>query len=202
MRHLGKLAAVLLAALAFSAPARAEVRDAELERLAAAKETLRWTQVWAGQRYGHAEALVRAPLAVLKTSLGDPGRWSALGERFSGARVLGRTGERADVLLPLQLPGATWEVLRFKGLEGAEGYVVAEGRATGANTRQGHLVVSARKVDEQRTIVKVDVLVVPNAAFVPATLDAQLRDLAADLAGGFRARAEETVTRDERVASR
>lgn len=203
--RLGRLSSVVtVAALALLAPTRAEAEpsaaraeDAELARLSDAKDGVAsTTQLWAGQRYGHAEALVRAPFDVVRRGLLDHARLFELGGRFASARVLARSADKTDVYL--RLGGgegrSTWEVLRFGAPRSEEGYVVVEARPTAGNTRQGHLVVSARQVDGGRTIVKVDARFVPNFATAPAALDEEMRGFAKDLATGLAARARAEAT--------
>lgn len=195
--RLGMLAPVVaIAALALLAPARAEAEpraeDAELARLSEAKDNVASsTQLWAGQRYGHAEVLVRAPLDVVRRGLLDHARLGELGDRFTSARVLARSADTTDVYLRLGVGEgrSTWEVLRFGAPRSEDGYLVVEARPTAGNTRQGHLVVSARRVDGGRTIVKVDARFVPNFAAAPAALDEEMRGFAKDLATGLGARA-------------
>ncbi len=196
---LAGLVAPSVAAADDRAPAHAETaKDAELARLLEAKDTLRWTQLWAGQRYGHAETLVRAPFESVKKELADLGRFHQLHDRFAGARVVARVPERTDLYLPLlsatpkETGNEVWEILRFGTPRTTTGYAVVEGRATAGNTRQGHLVMSARQVDDKHTIVKVDILVVPNRALEATVLDEQMRTFASDLAGGLRRRAQGT----------
>lgn len=188
------LVAAAVVALALSAPsvasAETSTKDAEVLRLLEAKDTMRWTQVWAGQRYGHAETLIRAPFEAVKKSLVDHDKLNELHGRFASARVVAKATDHTDVYLSLgsadpQRP--TWEVLRFGAPRTtAPGYVVVEARATAGKVRQGHLVLSARRVDDRHTLVKVDVLFVPNVAPAAAVLDEDLRGFASDLAGGLR----------------
>jgi hypothetical protein len=192
--------ALVALALALGVPsvAAAETppRDAEVARLLEAKDTLRWTQVWAGQRYGHAETLVRAPFEAVKKDLADPSKLHELHGRFASARVVAKASDHTDVYLGLTTSDPakpTWEVLRFgQPKSTAPGYAVVEARATAGKVRHGHLVLSARRVDDRHTLVKVDVLLVPNVVPAPAVLDDDLRAFASDLAGGLRTRAQGT----------
>ncbi len=192
--------AVVFVALAVLAPSLASAdvpaRDAEVARLLEAKDTLRWTQVWAGQRYGHAETLVRAPFETVKKDLADHGSLHRLHGRFASARVVAKAPDHTDVYLSLASTDPrkpTWEVLRFGSPRApSPGYAVVEARATAGQVRHGHLVLSARRVDDRHTLVKVDVLLVPNVAPAPAVLDEDLRAFASDLAGGLRWKAQGT----------
>lgn len=188
------LVAVAVAAFALARPAAAEehATDAEVARLLEAKDTVRWTQVWAGQRYGHAETLVRAPFEVVKKEIADAEHFHDLGDRLVGSRVVAKARDHADLYVRLPAIGASkapWEIFRFGALDATTpGYAVTQARAVAGNTREGHFVVSARRIDERHTLVKVDVLVRPNLVPSRDVLDEELRRFAGDVASGLRFR--------------
>ena len=191
--------------LAFLAPGVAladarpdPVQDPEVTRLLQAKgATLKWSHVPAGAsaRYGHAEVLVDAPLAKVRSAAVDFAHYRDFHHKFSSARVIAKQGDDVDVYmkLPIKLGPLKldqWEVMRFGPARGGAQSLVVEGRGVQGNMKEGHLVISARAVDERHTLVKVDLLVVPSMAAPQSLIDEELRDAATDFVNGLRDKAQ------------
>lgn len=191
--------------LAFLAPgvALADARpdpahDAEVSRLLQAKgATLKWNHVPAGKsvRYGHAEVLVDAPFARVRSAVVDFARYRELHRKFASARIVAKDGDNVDLYMkipiklgPLKLE--QWEIMRFGPARGGESNVVVEGRGVQGSMKEGHIVVTARAVDERHTLVKVDLLLLPNLPAPQALIDEELRDGASDFVNGLRDKAQ------------
>jgi len=204
--HSRPLAALVLAALTtfVTAPAHADAtpenrQDPAIVRLAAAKgASLKWTEARPGSsaRYGHGEVLVNAPLAAVKTAAVDFAHYKDLHKKLATARVVAKNGDTVDlyVKLPVKLGPVEieqWQVIRFAAprADGEAGFVL-EGRGVQGNMKEGHVVVSARAVDERRTVLKVDLLLQSRLPAPQSLVDEELRDGALDIAAGLRARAQ------------
>lgn len=191
--------------LAFLAPgvALADVRpepaqDPEVARLLQAKgATLKWNYVPAGRsvRYGHAEVLVAAPLAKVRAAAVDFAHYRDLHHKFSSARVVAKEGDNVDVYmkLPIKIGPVKldqWEVIRFGPARASASKVVVEGRGVQGNMKEGHIVITARSIGDQHTIVKVDLLLLPSLPAPQSLIDEELRDGATDFVNGLRDRSQ------------
>lgn len=192
-------------ALAFLAPGVAladarpdPVQDPEVTRLLQAKgATLKWNHVPTGAsaRYGHAEVLVDAPLAKVRSAAVDFGHYRDLHHKFASARVVAKQGDNVDVYLKLPIKVGPvkldqWEVMRFGPARGGAASLVIEGRGVQGNMKEGHIVITARAVDERHTLVKVDLLLVPSLPAPQSLIDEELRDAATDFVNGLRDKAQ------------
>jgi hypothetical protein len=65
-----------------------------------------------------------------------------------------------------------------------------EGRYVRGNLKNASVLYTLTKVDDKRTILRMDLLVLPNMAVPQAVIDEELRDAAAVAAEGMRDRAE------------
>src|SRR5690606_36763925 len=156
--------AAVLAFLGVFAIAPAVRADAEVQRLLAAKGTLAWTVAPTGkaQRYGHAEALVDAPVDKVRDTAVDFARYKELHKKFESARVVGKDPQGTDVYLKLAVKVGPfkvdqWSVMRFgppRALHGG-GWMI-EGRETKGNMKDGHLVITIRPIDANHAVLKVD----------------------------------------------
>lgn len=176
-------------------------KDAEVERLEKANGPLKWNHVPAGKsaRYGHAEVLVNAPLAKVKAATVDFAHYRELHRKFASARVTAASGDSVDLYMkvpvrvgPLRLD--QWAVMRFGAARATDTSFAVDGRGVQGNMKESHLVVTARAVDEQRSIVKVDLLLVPGMPAPQALMDEELRDAAQDLVAGLRDRAQRSAS--------
>ena len=64
--------------------------------------------------------------------------------------------------------------------------LLVEGRGVQGNIKEGHLVVTARAVDELHTLVKVDLVFLPSFPAPQSLIDAELREAATNLVNGLR----------------
>jgi hypothetical protein len=192
---------LVLALLASAGSAGADARgqaDPEVARLLQAKgATLKWNHVPAGKsvRYGHAEVLVDAPLAKVQAASTDFGHYKDFHRKFASARVVAKEGANVDLYmkLPIKIGPVKvdqWEVMRFGPARAAAGTVVVEGVGVQGNMKEGHLVITARAVDDKHSLVKVDLLLSPNMPAPQGMIDEELRDGAQDFVNGVRDKAQ------------
>lgn len=193
------LAAVVLALIAPSqALADEPAADPEVARLLQAKgATLKWSYVPAGRtaRYGHAEVLVAAPLDRVRSIAIDFQHYRDLHRKLSTARVVAREGDNVDLYMkmPVKLGPVKldqWEVMRFGPPRVTASSVVIEGRGVQGNMKEGHIVMTARAIDDAHCLVKVDLLLQPGLPAPQRMIDEELRDGAMDFVNGLRGKAQ------------
>jgi ribosome-associated toxin RatA of RatAB toxin-antitoxin module len=169
-----RLGRVVLAALAIGvvgasgSAARADATgQAETERLVRSHATERYNVAVPGYsiRAGGGMTLVNAPLSTVRRTVTDYGHYADFMPRFEKSRVVGKSGPNTDVYLQVSiLHGAAniWAVTRFGAPvpEGAGERI--EGRLHGqGNVEQLLAVWHLTPVDENRTIAKLELLIVP-----------------------------------------
>lgn len=170
--------------------------DREVARLEAAGHSLRWNFVPRGrsERYGHAEVLVDAPQARVRKELQAFNHFRDLIPRkFKNARIVAKAPDGIDVYM--QVPAlkglvTMWQVMRFHPVVArGDREEVIEGTFVKGNVKTAHFVLTTRRVTESRTLLKVDMLIVPGFAAPQGALDEGLRDAARDAADAFHDRA-------------
>jgi hypothetical protein len=178
-----------------NADARLEARqDAEVMRLLDAKgATLKWNHVPTGKtvRYGHAEVLVDAPLTKVQAAALDFAHYKDFHRKLATARVVAKEGANVDLYmkLPIKLGPVRidqWEIMRFGPARQSATTMVVEGVGVQGNMKEGHIVIAARAIDDQHSLVKVDLLLVPKLPAPQALIDEELRDGAQDFVNGIR----------------
>jgi hypothetical protein len=199
-----RLAPVVLAvalaspAVALAEPPPPQAVDAEVARVLSAAKPLKWNHVPPGERrrYGHAEILVEAPIGKALGVAVDFDRYRELHKKLASARVVSRERDHVDVYMrfpvkigPLRIE--QWQVMRFGPTRVAGNARIVEGHAIRGNMRGGRLVLTLRPVGEHHTLLKVDLLLLPNLPATQSMLDEELRDSAHDLAAALRRRGEE-----------
>lgn len=177
------------------APASASA-DPDVDRLNEAGQALKWNYVPAGRsdRYGHAEALVQAPLAAVRSHITNFATYKQLvPDKFNNARVVGKEGDQTDVYFQVAvLHGAVtlWQILRFAPLRTVNGEEVLEGKFVRGNVKDAHVVFSIRAIDDNLTLLKMDLLIVPTIPAPQSALDEELRDAAMDAVKALHDRAQ------------
>lgn len=202
-RSMYRTLATVALVLAIPAVAHADARpdpaqDPEVKRLLDAKgQTLRWN--WApngkGDKYGHAETLVATNADNVRKTAVDFAHYKELHKKFSSARVIAKEGDNVDVYmkLPVKVGPITidqWEVMRFGPAKQAADGAVVEGFGVKGNMKSGHIKITVRPVDEKHALLKVDILLVPNAPAPSSLVEEELRDAAFDLANGLKDKAQ------------
>jgi len=184
----GRLA-LSVAALAFVtfAPATsgADEGDQDALRLSSAGHTLKWNWTPPGHqdRYGHAEALINAPLASVRTQVLDFANYKNLAPwRFKTSRIVGKEGDATDVYMQVSaLKGmiTLWNVTRFTPAKVVKpGLETVEGKFVRGNIKDANFVWTLRQIDDQWTVLKCDILLKPDLPAPQSALDEELRDAA------------------------
>ena len=80
--------------------AQAAPADAQVDRLATAGHSLKWnwTPPGRGERYGHAEVLINAPIAAVRAQVTDFPHYKEFApEKFQNARMVAKDGPNVDI---------------------------------------------------------------------------------------------------------
>jgi hypothetical protein len=183
-------------------PAQAQMRgpDAEAARVVAAGHSLKWNWTPPGlsDRYGHAETLIRAGLPAVRDQVRDYGRYrDFVPGRFKTSRIVGHAPDGStDVYLQIAvLHGMVtlWDVTRFAPPRNAgPGAEVIAGRMVPGkgNIDDFDVVWTLRQIDEERTFLKVDMLLKPGLPAPQSAIDEELRDCAMYAVDGIHDRLE------------
>jgi ribosome-associated toxin RatA of RatAB toxin-antitoxin module len=161
-------AVMVLTVLGAVGAARADTTgQAEIERLVRTHATERYNVPVQGYsiRAGGGMTAINAPLSTVRRTVTDYSRYADFMPRFQKSRIVGKSGPNTDVYLQVSiLHGAAniWAVTRFGPPvpEGAGERI--EGRLHGqGNVEQLLAVWHLLPVDENRTIAKLELLIVP-----------------------------------------
>jgi hypothetical protein len=170
------------------APAVPGGEDPDALRIATAGHSLKWNWTPPGHadRYGHAETLIRAPLAAVRTRVLDFSHYrEILPSRFKISRVVGHVPDgSADVYIQIAVMHdmvLLWDVTRFAPVrhEGPDVEVV-EGRMVPGkgNVEDFDVVWTMHALGPGWTVLKCDLLLKPNLPAPQSAVDEELRDSA------------------------
>ena len=154
-----------------------------------------WQPPGVEQRYGHAEVLVHAPLAVVHAAVRDYGRYKELvPSKFNNARVIGKEDGATDVYMQVPIMHGMvtlWQVMRFRDLAPlAPGWAMVEGWFIRGNLKGGNVAWTLHAIDTEYTVLAVDLLILPNVPAPQVLIDEELRDAAAQAVEGIRDRTQ------------
>ncbi|HEX4448845.1 MAG TPA: hypothetical protein VH044_19020, partial [Polyangiaceae bacterium] len=162
--------------------------DPEAVRIASAGHSLKWNWTPPGHvdRYGHAETLIRAPLAAVRARVLDYQHYrEILPSRFKISRVIGHVPDgSADVYIQIAVMHEMvllWDVTRFAPVKRqAPDLEVVEGKMVPGkgNVEDLDVVWTMHALDPQWTVLKLDLLLKPNLPAPQSALDEELRDSA------------------------
>lgn len=177
--------------------AKDPARDAQVARLLEAKKTLNWNHVLGANkdRYGHAEAIVDAPVDKVAKTATEFGQYRHLHRKFATARVIAKEGDQTDVYMrypvvigPVRIE--MYEVMRFGPVHASGTAQVIEARGIKGDMKRGHTVITVKPIDAKHSILEVDILLVPTLPAPQSYVDEELRDGAQDLVNGLKDRAQ------------
>lgn len=172
--------------------------DAELARLEqAGGRSAKWNLVPPGKsdRIGHAEVLVSAPSRYVRELVLDFGHYRDFsGGKFKTSRIIDKSAAGTDVYIQIPvLHGMVtlWEVLRFEApRQVAPNVEVVEGVFVRGNVKNASVSFTVRVVGD-KTVLKADVLMVPDFAAPQGLVDEELRDAAQNAVDAIQARAQQ-----------
>jgi carbon monoxide dehydrogenase subunit G len=175
-----------LGALVMSSPVAADMRDADAVRIAAAGHSLDWTWTPPGrtERFGHGETLVHAPLAQVRKTVQDFGRYKDLGPDIKTSRVVGREPDGStDVYIRIAVLNdliSFWNVTRFAPLREEPGVEIIEGHMVPGKGNIDDSVVkwTMHSAGDDWTVLKFDALLRPGVPAPQSLIDNTLRESA------------------------
>jgi hypothetical protein len=186
------------APLAQDAPAQ-NGPDKQRERLEAADGHFlkkNYTPKGKQDRYGHAEAIVDAPIADLRKAILDFSDYKNLApDKFKTVRMVAKENGTVDMyfLVPVLKGLATiWYVTRFPDhtVPDGNGVEVLDGKFVKGSIEDMELELTIRSVAPNQTILTCDLLIVPQLPAPQSALDETFRDAAGDAVNALRKRVE------------
>ena len=175
------------AAAPAAAPAALVTTDGDVERIAAAGHALRsnWTPPGKDKRYGHAEVLVHAPIAAVRSVVMDYAHYKDLsGGKIQTTKVVAKDAGSTDVYTRIPIMNGlitAWYVVRYAPLKVVTpGTETVEGQMVKGNLRDMNGIWTMRAVNDSWTVVKLDLLALPDVTVPQAWIDEGLRDAAGD----------------------
>jgi ribosome-associated toxin RatA of RatAB toxin-antitoxin module len=147
---------------------------------------------------GAARTLAHAPSEMLRSVVTDYARYSSIITRFRNARVVGRSGGRTDVYLEVPILNGLstiWAVVRFEAPEEKGKQQIIRGRLVRGNVKRLDATWRIDKVDEQKSILSLELLMVPNLPAPTSVVSAELRKAAGRAVNAARNEAEVRLRR-------
>jgi hypothetical protein len=192
---------LVLGSLGAASQVRADVRDAEAQRIASAGHSLDWTWTPPGrtEHFGHGETLIHAPLADVRRTVLDFGRYKDLGPDIKTSRVVGRSPDGStDVYLRIGVLNdlvSFWNITRFAPLRQEPGEEVIEGHMVPGKGNIDDSVVkwTLHSAGDDWTVLKFDALLRPGLPAPQSLIDNTLRESAVHTVESVRDRLQGTV---------
>lgn len=175
-----------LGAVVVAPPVKADAPDADAARIAAAGHSLDWTWTPPGrtEHFGHGETLIHAPLAQVRRTVLDFGKYKNLGPDIKTSRIVGREPDGStDVYLRIGVLNdmvSFWNVTRFAPLrrEGA-GEIIAGKMLPGkGNIDDSEVMWTLHPAGDEWTVLKFDALLRPGLPAPQSLIDNTLRESA------------------------
>ena len=146
-------------------------------------------------RYGRAELLIAAPIDAVRHEVTSYNGYRELApDKFNRSRIIAKENGETDVYMQVPVLGGVvvlWQVMRFAPVVGVGSAVERlEGRYVRGNLKNASVLYTLTAVDARRTVLRMDLLVLPNMAVPQSVLDEELRDAAGTAAEAMRDRAE------------
>jgi hypothetical protein len=197
-----------LSVVATSSPVQADAPDADAMRISAAGHSLDW--VWTppgrSEHFGHGETLIHAPLAQVRHTVLDFGRYKDLGPDIKTSRVVGREPDGStDVYLRIVVLNdliSFWNVTRFAPLReepagGASALTpveIIEGRMVPGKGNIDDSVIkwTMHSAGDDWTVLKFDALLRPGVPAPQSLIDNTLRECAVHTVESVRDRLQGT----------
>lgn len=186
----------VVAILAFVGVSAVGHAETEADRLLRTRKSERYNVAWSGQsiRAGGAMVAVDAPFADVRKVITDFGSYADFMPRFERSRIVRKSKEGVDVYLQVPiLRGAAnvWAVTRFEPpIPDGRGQRI-EGRMTDqGNVRDLRAVWHVHPIDENRTLLKLELLIVPKLPLPASVITPELEFAAEQAVMASRDRAE------------
>jgi hypothetical protein len=174
--------------MTFAVSAHAET-DPDAARLGLAGRVLKWNHTPQGKagRYGHAEVLIAAPIAAVRNEVQKFSQYKEFSSRFRQSKVVGKDGANTDVYIEIGAMKGWVKVytsLRFSppkvsgNSEVIEGTMIRGRDDRPNNVRDANVMWTLKKVGDNLSVLKCDILFHPEIPAPQSVLDEELRDAA------------------------
>jgi len=160
--------------------------EPDVAKLLEAGHSVKWNYTPPGKadRYGHAEVLVRAPIAKVRQQVMNYSQYKEFDpKRFTKSHIVAKEAGNTDVYMELPMVGGMIilsQTVRFFPLQHpAQGVEAVEGRfINGKNIKDANVIMTMKEVTPQVTLLKCDLLVAPSFIAPQWAIDEELRDAA------------------------
>jgi ribosome-associated toxin RatA of RatAB toxin-antitoxin module len=151
-----------------------------------------------GREASAARTLAHASSEGLQSVVTDYARYSSIITKFKNARVVGRSGGRTDVYLEVPILGGfskIWAVVRFETPEVQGNQHIIRGRLVRGNVKRLDATWRIEKVEEKKSILSLELLMVPDLPAPASVVSAELRKAAGQAVNAARNEAEVRLRR-------
>lgn len=151
-----------------------------------------------GLEAGAARALAHAPSEGLRAVVTDYARYSSIITQFKNARVVGRAEGHTDVYLEVPILSGfstIWAIVRFEAATAQGNQHVVRGRLLKGNVKRLDATWRIEKVDEQKSVLSLELLMVPDLPAPTSVVSAELRKAAGKAVNAARNEAEARIRR-------
>jgi hypothetical protein len=202
VRSIRALLAVSALAVCALAPATANATPAEADAVrisTSGQHTLKWTWTPPGKsdRYGHAEAIINAPIDGVRKQVQNFNQYKDFApKRFTLSKVVPGTGGGTNVKMEFSVLKGLVKlnfVEKFAAPRAAgAGTEIIEGKFVSGNVKDANVVWTLEQVDDAFTVLKCDVLIKPDLPgdYAQSAIDEELRDAAQQAVDGVHLRAQ------------
>lgn len=185
------LPAITLAALVFASAATAADNGG-------ARGVERYDIGMQGGKAGAARVMVKAPDHVVRSVVTDFPRYEKFITHFKSAKVVGRVGDKTDVYLQVPLlHGAVklWAIVRFDPPKQQGDDLIVTGKMVKGNMKRLDANWRIHRVDDARTELRLELLVVPDMPVPEKLVMSELRGAAGAAVSDSRNEAERRVAK-------
>ena len=188
--------AVAAAYVAIAPQAHAASSDPDVLRIEQAGHGVRWNAAVAGKegKFGHAEALINAPLDKVRAQVTDFGHYKDFApQKFNNARVVAKENGTTDLYMQVPIMHGMvklWFVLRFGAPKMVNGVETLEGTFVRGNVETANIVFQMKQVADDFSVLKCDLLIKPSVPAPQGLVDEELRDAAYDAVTAVHERAQ------------
>jgi ribosome-associated toxin RatA of RatAB toxin-antitoxin module len=147
---------------------------------------------------GAARTLAHAPSEGLRSVVTDYARYSSIITQFKNARVVGRSSTHTDVYLEVPiLSGLStiWAILRFEAPSTQGNQQVIRGHLLRGSVKRLDATWRIEKIDEHKSVLSLELLMVPNLPAPTSVVSAELRKAAGKAVNAARNEAEVRLRR-------
>jgi ribosome-associated toxin RatA of RatAB toxin-antitoxin module len=188
----GRVRMTLVSTLVFACAGLTAVRS---DAAAATRNVERFTVKVpnSSREAGAARTLAHSPSDLMRSVVTDYARYSSIITQFKNARVVGRSGGRTDVYLEVPILSGlstVWAVVRFEAPETKGNQQIIRGRLVRGNVKRLDATWRIEKVEEQRSVLTLELLMVPSFPAPASMVSAELRKAAGKAVNAARIEAE------------